>query len=73
MEPATAANQSSRLEPMQVEGPVVENAPALGIRIEQDLEAAIETKAVHDVGAHTTADAVSGLEDLEGNSGFVQA
>ncbi len=60
------------MEPAQVERGVVEDALGLAVGLEQDLEAAVQAKAVELVRAHPAAHAVGGLEHHRGDAAGAQ-
>ena len=57
------ADPRARREAAQPERVVVEDAQALGVGGQQNLEPAVETESVDEVGAHPAADPVGSLEN----------
>jgi hypothetical protein len=55
-------HQCAGLERLEIECADIELPGELGIRRQQNLEAAVEEEAVDDVGAHATADAIRCFE-----------
>jgi hypothetical protein len=51
-----------RLKGAKVEHLVIQDAPGLRICGEQNLEAPVESEAIHEVGSHASTDAIRSLE-----------
>ena len=46
----------------EIEGGVIEHSPCLRVSWKEDLKAAIQPEAIHDIGAHATADAIRAFQ-----------
>lgn len=67
MELTVAVNASAGVESLKIEGLVVEKLLSFGVCRDEDLESAVEKKAVNDVSSDAAADVVGSFEKEEGD------
>ena len=67
MELAIVVYSSSRVEGLKIEGLVIEKLSSFGVSCNEDLETAVEKKAVDKVGSDTAADVIGSFEKEEGD------
>jgi hypothetical protein len=60
-------NASAGVESLKIEGLVVEKLLGFGVCRDEDLESAVEKKAVNDVSSDAAADVVGSFEKEEGD------
>ncbi len=73
-EPTTRPEQRAGIESAQVERVVVDPATGGGVSIQEDLIAPVEKVPFGvAIGANAPTDAICRLEDVHGNTGFVQS
>lgn len=65
MEAPAVENLGAGVKSLEIKGVVVEQLPSFGIGGDEDLEAAVESEAVDEIGAYAAADGVGGFEEEE--------
>src|SRR5947208_886346 len=68
VEAAALADQRPGVKLAELQFVEVKDAPRLGISSQEDVKAAVEAEAVHQVRSHPAADAVGRLQDAEADA-----